>query len=148
MKTILNPSFVTQRDSKQSNIAYMAIAILVALAMFVAASGAGSDDFAIEQPLPDWFNIGANVVSIIWAFLVLIPRTRIIGAILVVINMSLSMYVNYAVGGIEFFAFAVPYNTATIILAAILIGHYSDDLPYLFNRSSDDSNLQIAGRTQ
>ncbi|MEM7802007.1 MAG: hypothetical protein AAF633_22620, partial [Chloroflexota bacterium] len=113
-----------------------------------AASGAGSDDFVIEQPLPDWFNIGANVVSIIWAVLVLIPRTRILGAILVVINMALSMYVNYAVGGLEFFAFAVPYNTTTIGLAALLVGHYSDDLSYLFKRAANGPSQTVAGGAQ
>ncbi|MEM7333367.1 MAG: hypothetical protein AAF490_14850 [Chloroflexota bacterium] len=145
MKKIVRPSFVMQRDGRLSNIAYTVIAVLVALAMFVAASGAGSDDFVIEQPLPDWFNIGANVISIIWAILVLIPRTRILGAILVVINMALSMYINYAVGGIEFFAFAVPYNTTTIMLGSILIGHYFEDLPYLFKRVAHDPQKPAMG---
>ncbi|MEM8859774.1 MAG: hypothetical protein AAGD96_15715 [Chloroflexota bacterium] len=144
MKNLLT-SFVHQRDSRTTTIAYTIIAILVALAMFIAASGAGSDDFVIEQPLPDWFNIGANVVSIIWAVLVLIPRTRIIGALLVLFNMVGSMWVNYAVGGLEFFAFAVPYNTTTIALACLLIGHYFEDLRYLFKPSADDQNQPIMG---
>ena len=147
MKNLLKPSFVMQRDSRLSTIAYTMIAILIAVAMFIAASGAGSDDFVIEQPLPDWFNIGANIVSIIWAVLVLIPRTRIVGAILVLINMALSMWVNYAVGGLEFFAFAVPYNTITIALACLLIGHYFEDLRYLFKPAADDHNQPIMGGT-
>lgn len=144
MKKLLT-SFVMQRDSRISTFGYTIIAILVAIAMFIAASGAGSDEFIIEQPLPDWFNIGANVISIIWAVLVLIPRTRIVGAILVLINMALSMWVNYAVGGLEFFAFAVPYNTTTIALACLLIGHYFEDLRYLFKPSADDQNQPIIG---
>ena len=148
MKKFFSPSFEMQRDSQWSHIAFAIVAILVALAMFVAASGAGSDAFPIEQPLPDWFNNGANVISIIWAILVLIPRTRVLGAILVVINMALSMYVNYVVGGVEFFVFTVAYNSMTIMLAALLVGHYSDDLPYLFKRTAKSSGSHIVGGAQ
>ena len=147
MKKLFKPSFVMRRDSRMATIAYTIIAILVALAMFIAASGAGSDDFVIEQPLPDWFNIGANVVSIIWAVLVLIPSTRIIGALLVLFNMVGSMIVNYVVGGLEFFAFAVPYNTATIGLTCLLIGHYFEDLRYMFKQPADEPNQSIVGGT-
>ncbi len=133
MKTILSPSFVMQRDSKQSNIAYTIVAVLVALAMFLAASGAGSGEYVTEQPLPDWVNIGGNVLAALFGILVLIPRTRVIGAILAVALMFLSMYLNYTVDGIEFFAAAIPYNTITIMLGSILMGHYFEDLGYLFH---------------
>ncbi|MEM7347008.1 MAG: hypothetical protein AAF485_22440 [Chloroflexota bacterium] len=145
MKKILSPSFVMQRDSKPSNIAYTIVAVLVALAMFIAASGAGSDDFVIEQPLPDWFNIGANLLAILIGMLVLIPHTRIIGAILAVVQMFLSMYINYAVVGIEFFAVAIPYNTVTIMLGSTLMAHYFADIPFIFRPSHSASNHQVTG---
>lgn len=145
MKKLISQSFVMKRDSRLSRISYTIIALLVAVAMFIAASGAGPEDVVSERTLPDWFNIAANIVSIIWAVLVLIPRTRIVGAILVLINMALSMWVNYVVGGVEFFVFAVPYNTTTIGLACLLIGHYFEDLRYLFNPLADDQNQPVIG---
>ncbi|MEM7031989.1 MAG: hypothetical protein AAF629_20720 [Chloroflexota bacterium] len=144
MKKILSPSFVMQRDSRQSNIAYTIIAVLVAIAMFIAASGAGTetDQRSIGRLVLDY---GGNIFAIIIAILVLIPRTRILGAILAVILMFISMYLNYTIDGIEFFATAIPYNTITIMLGSILIGHYFEDFSFIFRPSHNGSEHQVTG---
>lgn len=145
MKNLLSPTFVMRRDNKSANISYTLLAILVALAMFTAAAGAGPEEYAPQQPLPDWFNTLANIAAVAYGILVLIPRTRILGAILATVNMILSMYVNYTAGGVGFFVFAIPFNTATIMVASILIGHYLEDLPYVFKQRSESLTARVKG---
>lgn len=135
MKEILRPSDVMQRDGRRTTQAYTVVAALVAVAMFIAAAGAGPEEPTTDRSLPEWFDVGANVVSIIYGVLVLIPRTRSLGALLAVVNMFGSMYVNYEYGGVDFFVDAIAYNTATIALGSILVGHYGEDLARLAPRS-------------
>ncbi len=135
MKTLFNPTPVMKRDSRTSNVVYWILTILVALALFLAATGAGPEDYVPEQPLEDWLNIAANIVCAIFGLIVLIPRTRIIGAIFAVIYMFGAMYINYAVAGTDFFVSAIPYNTVSLTIASILVGHYLEDLHHLFNTS-------------
>lgn len=134
MKAILNKTLVMQRDSKQANRIYTIIAGLVAIAMIIAASGSGTETYASGEPTLGRLVLdnGGNLLALIFAILVLVPRTRIIGAISAVILMFISMYLNYTLDGIEFFARAIPYNTITIMLGSILIGHYFEDFRYVF----------------
>lgn len=133
MKKLLQPSFVSQNDSRGWTIFYTGITILVSISMFIAASGSGSGD-PVSAPPPVWVDVGGNVIAGLTGLLVLIPRTRIVGAVSAVINMFISMYLNYIIDGIEYFALFSPYNTITIMLASILIGHYAADLFYLNGR--------------
>ncbi|MEM7272416.1 MAG: hypothetical protein AAF547_04990 [Actinomycetota bacterium] len=128
MRQFLGPSPVMQRDGRRATIGYTVVAVLVALAMFVAAAGAGPEQATTDRSLPDWFHAGANALAIVYGVLVLIPRTRALGALLAVANMFLSMYVNHEFGGVEFFVDAIAYNTVTIMLGSILVGHYLEDL--------------------
>ncbi|MEM7117128.1 MAG: hypothetical protein AAF614_32140 [Chloroflexota bacterium] len=146
MKTILEKTLVMQRDGRQANIAYTSIAVLVAIAMLIAASGSGTGVYESGQlTLGRWvLDTGGNVLAVIIAVLVLIPRTRILGAILAVILMFISIYLNYTIDGIEFFARAIPYNTITIMLGSILIGHYFEDLRYLFRPTQSAQNGQLS----
>jgi len=134
MKTWMQPTAVMRRDSRITNRVFDVLAILVALSMFVAAAGSGSGHYVTEQPLPTWVDVAANVVSAAIGVLVLLRRTRALGGVLAVINMGLSMYVNYRVDGIEYFAQVSPYNVTTIFVASLLIGHYVEDLFPRLNR--------------
>ncbi|MEM7801922.1 MAG: hypothetical protein AAF633_22195 [Chloroflexota bacterium] len=121
-------------DTDTVNIVYTIIAVLVAIAMLIAASGSGTGVYATGEPTLGRLLLdqGGNVLAVVIAVLVLIPRTRILGAIMAVVLMFISMYLNYTIDGIEFFARAIPYNTITIMLGSILIGHYFEDFRYLF----------------
>lgn len=138
MNTFLKPTLVMQRDGRGTNTFFTALAVLVALAMFVAASGSGSGNPASGQPLPAWVDIAANVLSALIGVLVLLPRTRAVGSILAIVNMLLSMVVNYRVDGIDYFARVIPFNVVTILLAAMLVGHYAEDLLRLFRPIADE----------
>jgi len=135
LKSLFKPTQVMKRDSRILNNGYWILTILLALALFVAAAGAGPEDYVPAQPLEDWLNVAANIVCVIFGALVLIPRTRIIGAIFAVIYMFGAMYVNYTVAGIDFFVSAIPYNTVSLAIASLLVGHYIEDLHHVFNRS-------------
>lgn len=132
IKKLLQPTLVMNRDGKIANRIFTALTVLVALAMLAAASGSGSGSHVTAQPLPAWVDIAANVLSLLIGALVLLPRTRALGSMLAVVNMLLSMVVNYKVDGIGYFAKVSPFNVATIMVASILVGHYADDLPGLF----------------
>ncbi|MEM9463916.1 MAG: hypothetical protein AAGA90_01005 [Actinomycetota bacterium] len=133
MAAVLQPSHVSGRDGRGATIGFTAISVVVAIAMFLAASGSGSGDFVADPP-PDWLNIGGNVFSVVIGLLVLVPRTRALGAILATGNMFVSMYLNHRYDGVDYFVDLIPFNTVTIMLASILIGHYVADLPRLFRR--------------
>ncbi len=136
MQTLLKPTPVMSRDSRKANIGYTILAVLVALALFVAASGSGAAEQV--QPSPELLDAGGNILSAVFGVLILIPRTRIIGALYAVVSMFISMYLNYTFDGVEFFVMAIPYNTVTIALGSILIGHYMDDLFTLFKPTAMD----------
>lgn len=131
MSSLLAPSRVSSGETRNERMAYWALAAIVAIAMFLAASGSGSGQYVTAEPPPDALNIAGNVFAAAIGIMVLIPRTRIYGAILAVVNMFLSMYLNYTYDGVDYFVDLIPYNTVTIMLASILIGHYEPDLARL-----------------
>ncbi|MEM9036692.1 MAG: hypothetical protein AAGA99_18960 [Actinomycetota bacterium] len=130
MTSFFRPSFVTAAESRRERIVFTGIAIVVAVAMFLAASGSGSGDPVGEQP-PVVVDVGGNVLSVVIGLLVLMPRTRAIGSILAIGNMFVSMYLNYTVDGVDYFVDLIPYNTVTIMLASVLLGHHAADLAHL-----------------
>ena len=131
LREALGRSFVSERDGERTNTVFTVIAVLVALAMFIAASGSGSDQPMGDTTVPGWVDVGGNILAATIGVLVLIPRTRIVGAVAAVINMFVSMYLNYNIDGVDFFVDAIAYNTVTIMLASILVGHYHEDLANL-----------------
>lgn len=108
-----------QRLSQRKRWLLTGVALLVALAMFVAAAGDGSAD--APSPPPDWFNQLANVASAAIGVLVLIPRTRGLGAWLAILSMLMSMVANITVDGVGYFWRVLPFNLGTIALSATLI---------------------------
>lgn len=146
MKAILEKTLVMQRDSKRANVVYTIITVLVALAMLVAALGAGTESYASGEPTlgRSILDNGGNVLAIIIGILVLIPRTRSLGAISAVIQMFISMYLNYTLDGVDFFVTVIPYNTITIMLSSILIGHYFEDFRYIFRPTRSGQNNQLS----
>ena len=88
-KPLLADSTVSARETPNERRGYWAITGIVAIAMFLAASGSGSGDFVGEPP-PDALNIAGNVFAAAVGIMVLIPQTRIYGAILAVGNTFVS----------------------------------------------------------
>ncbi len=126
ISTLFQPTPVSQADSRRAHIAYTAAAVLVAAAMFLAASGSGNP--ATEKPLPDWVNTGANVLCMFIGVLVLLPRFRAVAAIAAALNMVASMVANYQVDGYAYFVQVLPFNLVTLVLSLVLAWHYRNDL--------------------
>lgn len=119
LSTLFTKTPAMQAQSPLVHRLLTGIAILVALAMFAAASGDGSAD--APSPPPDWVNLAANIVAAGIGVLVLIPRTRVLGAWLAIANMLVSMAANHRFDGSQYFSLVLPFNLTTIALAAILI---------------------------
>jgi hypothetical protein len=99
---------------------YAAATALVTLALFVAAIGAGNPGTPVEDKLPVWVDVAANVVSAAIGVAVLMPKTRGMACIAAVVSMMLSMGANYAVDGFDFFVTALPFNVTTLGLASVV----------------------------
>jgi hypothetical protein len=132
--TLFQPTPVSQADSRLAHAAYTVAALLVAAAMFLAASGSGNP--ATVKPLPDWVNTGANVLCMFIGFLVLLPRFRAVAAIAAALNMAASMVANYQVDGYAYFVHVLPFNIVTLSLSLVLAWHYRRDLARRNGRTS------------
>ncbi|MEZ4730751.1 MAG: hypothetical protein R3E79_26795 [Caldilineaceae bacterium] len=126
MQKLIQPTVVMRKDGKRTNTIYTLLAIIVALAMFLAASGSGNPTTA--EPLPAWFDTSANVLAALIGILVLLPKTRVASSMAAAVLMLLSMFFNYTVDGYAFFLRALPFNLGTLVIALVLIRHYWDDL--------------------
>ncbi|MEM9201031.1 MAG: hypothetical protein AAGC53_05205 [Actinomycetota bacterium] len=140
MSGLFAPSYVSAQETRNERIAWTAITVVVAIAMFLAASGSGSGEYVTAEPPPDALNIAGNVLAATIGILVLIPRTRVYGAILAVGNMFISMYLNYTYDGVDYFVDLIPYNTITIMLASVLVGHYEPDLSPAARNARNEPN--------
>lgn len=132
--TLFQLTPVSQADSRRAHAAYTVVAVLVAVAMFLAASGSGNP--ATEKPLPDWVNTGANVLCVFIGVLVLLPRFRAAAAIAEALNMVASMVTNYKVDGHAYFIQVLPFNLVTLVLSLVLAWHYRSDLARRGSRPS------------
>lgn len=122
-----------RRESKTTQIIFTLFALIVALAMFLAASGSGNPTTA--EPLPTWVDTGANVVAALIGVLILLPKTRAASSMAAAVLMLLSMFFNYTVDGYAFFLRALPFNLGTLVIALLLTSYYWKDLPATFKPS-------------
>ena len=125
-----------QRDNGATRLVYWILCGLIAAAMGVAASGSGNP--ATAEPLPDWINMGANLVCLVIAVLVMLPRLRAIGAIAAGVNMIISIVTNISVDGLAYAVLVLPFNLVTIALAVIVGWHHRGD----FGRGAGSGSSQ------
>lgn len=92
--------------------------LLIAAAMVAAALGSGNP--ATVEPLPDWVNVTSNLLCLLIAAMVLIPRLQLWAAGAAAAMMGLSMITNYAVDGPAYFWLVLPFNLGTLACAALL----------------------------
>lgn len=135
MQQLIKPTLVMRRDSKRAHTVFTLLAVIVALAMFLAASGSGNP--STVEPMPVWFDTGANVLAALIGVLVLLPKTRGVSSMAAALLMVLAMFFNYTVDGYAFFLRALPFNLGTMVIALILASHHWADLPYTFSLSPE-----------
>jgi hypothetical protein len=78
--------------------------------------------------MPNWVNTSANLINVALAVLVLVPRTRIWGAIGAAVIMILSMFTNAQVDGFDYFLKVLPFDLGALAAAAVLAWHHRGDL--------------------
>lgn len=118
------PSFLVASpvpgETPRTRTLYTVAALIVALAMFVAALGAGNPDTPLEARPPVWVDIVGNILAAGIGVLVVIPRTRAFGGGAAAAMMVVSMFLNYQIDGVEFFLMALPFNLVTLTLGVLL----------------------------
>jgi hypothetical protein len=120
------PTRTMQSDRRTQRAAYWVLCLLIAAAMVLAASGSGNP--ATADPLPDWVNTSANLMCLIIAAFVLLPRTRFWGAVAAGVNMLASVATNLHVDGAAYAMQVLPFNLATLALCLAVIWHHRRDI--------------------
>lgn len=124
--SLFAPSRTMQSDSRVQRTVYWVLCLLIAAAMGLAASGSGNP--ATADPLPDWVNTGANLLCLVIAAFVLMPRTRVWGAVAAGVNMVASVATNFRVDGATYAMQVLPFNLATLALCVAVIWHHRKDI--------------------
>ena len=120
---LLTPTM--QKDTPALRGFYWVLTLLTAAAQVLCALGSGSPDTA--NPMPDWVNTGANLLNLFIAGLVLLPRTRLWGALAAALIMILSMITNAQVDGFDYFLKVLPFDLGALAVAAVLAWHHRGD---------------------
>ena len=122
---LFHPTPVMRQDSPALRAFYWILAVVTAAAQVLCALGSGSATTA--NSMPDWVNNTANLLNLCIAVLVLIPRTRLWGALAAALMMILSMITNAQVDGFDYFLKVLPFDLGALALAAVLAWHHRDD---------------------
>jgi hypothetical protein len=122
---LFHPTPVMRQDRPALRAFYWILAVVTAAAQVLCALGSGSA--ATANPMPDWVNNTANLLNLCIAVLVLIPRTRLLGALAAALMMILSMITNAQVDGFDYFLKVLPFDLGALALAAVLAWHHRDD---------------------
>ena len=125
MMRLLQPGAIMRNDSPAVRAVFWILALGTAATQVLCALGSGSPDTA--QPMADWFNIAANVVNIIVAVVVLLPGTRVWGAVAAVVVMIASMITNFQVDGSAYFLKVLPFDLVALVLPAVIAWHHRGD---------------------
>jgi len=113
-------------DSKRERLVYTVLVLLVALGQFICASGSGSS--AGPDSVSGGVHTAMNIANTIIGLLVLIPLTRVVGAVLSALILTMSMAANYAFYGTAYFVKLLPFDGSIFILSVIVAVHYWPDL--------------------
>ena len=125
MMKLMQPSPVMRNDRTPVKAVFWILALGTAATQVLCALGSGSPDTA--QPLADWVNITANVLNIVVAILVLLPGTRVWGAVAAVGFIIASIITNYQVDGYDYFLKVLPFDLVALVLPAVIAWHHRGD---------------------
>jgi hypothetical protein len=114
-----------RNDRTPVKAVFWILALGTAATQVLCALGSGSPDTA--QPLADWVNITANVLNIVVAILVLLPGTRVWGAVAAVGIIIASIITNYQVDGYDYFLKVLPFDLVALVLPAVIAWHHRGD---------------------
>lgn len=126
MMKLMQPSPVMRNDSAVVKAVFWILALGTAATQVLCALGSGNPDTA--QPLADWVNVTANLLNIAIAVLVVLPGTRVWGAVAAVGIIIASIITNYQVDGYGYFLKVLPFDLVALGLPAVIAWHHRGDI--------------------
>jgi len=120
-------------ESKKAKIIFTILVFWVALGQLLCASGSGPSTGA--DPIAGWVHTAMNVVNVIIALLVLIPKTRALGAMFSTIILFISMSANLTFYGFAYFLKLSSFDLVFFIPSIVIAIHYKPDLAETFRRA-------------
>jgi hypothetical protein len=126
LKYLFGPTPVMSADSHRQKIVYSILVLLVALGQFVCASGSGSATG--PDAVSGGVHTAMNVANTLIGILVLIPRTRALGATLSAVILTMSMLANAVFYGRAYFLALLPFDGGVFVLSCVVAVHYWRDL--------------------
>ena len=130
MREFFRPSSVMQSDSRRAKIIFTILVCWVAFGQLLCASGSGPSSGT--DPVSSWIHTAMNIANVIIALLVLIPKTRALGAMLSIMILLVSMSANWTFYGFAYFLKLSPFDLAFLIPSIMVLLHYRADLAQTF----------------
>ena len=117
-------------EGKRTKVIFTVLVCWVALGQLLCASGSGPSTGA--DPVAGWVHTAMNIANVIIALLVLIPKTRALGAMLSTIILFISMSANLTFYGFAYFLKLSSFDLAFFIPSIVIFIHYRPDLAQTF----------------
>jgi len=130
MNQLFIPTSVMLNEGKRTKVIFTALVCWVAFGQLLCASGSGPSTGA--DPVAGWVHIAMNIANVIIALLVLIPKTRALGAMLSTIILLISMSANLTFYGFAYFLKLSSFDLAFFIPSIVIFIHYRPDLAQTF----------------
>jgi len=133
MRQLFRPTSVMLNESKKAKIIFTILVCWVAFGQFLCASGSGPSTGA--DPVAGWVHTAMNITNVMIAILVLIPKTRALGALLSTIILLISMSANLTFYGFSYFLKLSLFDLAFFIPSIVIFIRYRPDLAQTFRRT-------------
>ena len=122
MKSLFRPTPEMLNQSKRDKVIFTILVFWVVFGQLLCASGSGPSGGV--DPVSGWVHTAMNVANVIIALLILIPKTRTLGAILSTIILLISMSANLTFYGLTYFLKLLPFDLAFFIPSIVIYIHY------------------------
>ena len=122
MKSLFKSTPEMLNESKRVRVILTILVFWVVFGQLICASGSGPSSGA--DPVSGWVHSAMNVANVIIAILIVIPKTRTLGAILSTIILSISMSANLTFYGLTYFLKFLPFDLAFFIPSIVIFIHY------------------------
>jgi|GEM_PF-1345194 len=122
MKSLFRPTTEMLNQSKRDKVILTILVCWVVFGQLLCASGSGPSGGV--DPVAGWVHTVMNVANVIIALLILIPKTRALGAILSTIILLISMSANLTFYGLTYFLKLLPFDLVFFIPSIVIYIHY------------------------
>ena len=132
MNEFIKPTTVMLKDSKKTNTIFTGLVLLVVFGQLLCASGSGPS--TSNDPISGWIHTAMNIANVVIAFVILIPKTRAVGALLSSLILFVSMSANLKLYGFGFFVKLLPFDLLFFVPSIAILIHFWPDLLQTFKK--------------